>query len=136
MEIHRGCWTPRGWLQSGYEIQAASSAANLSNNQADLWDSGQVNSSQNTFVPYSGTVLTTSKQVFGRVRIWDQNGNASGWSVTASWTMGLLAPTDWKGSWIMLPPLIPTPPLPAPGPRQSRSRSLPRLRDGLVRQDT
>jgi alpha-L-rhamnosidase len=103
MEIHRGCWTPRGWLQSGYEIQAASSAANLSNNQADLWDSGQVNSSQNTFVPYSGTVLTTSKQVFGRVRIWDQNGNASGWSVTASWTMGLLAPTDWKGSWIMLP---------------------------------
>ena len=95
--------TPRGWLQSGYEIQAASSAANLSSNQPDLWDSGQVSSSQNTFVPYAGATLTTSKQVFWRVRIWDQNGSASAWSATASWTMGLLAPTDWKGSWIMLP---------------------------------
>jgi alpha-L-rhamnosidase len=95
--------TPRGWLQSAYEIQAASSAANLSGNVADLWDSGEVKSSQNTFVPYAGTALTTSKQVFWRVRIWDQNSNVSAWSATASWTMGLLATTDWKGSWIMMP---------------------------------
>lgn len=95
--------TPRGWLQSAYEIQAASSGTNLANNVADLWDSGQVQSAQNTFVSYTGTALKTSQQVFWRVRVWDQNGTVSPWSATASWTMGLLVNTDWQATWIMMP---------------------------------
>ena len=95
--------TPRGWRQTAYEIQAASTSALLTGGAPDLWDSQQIASGANTFITYGGSTLKTSEQVFWRVREWDENGNPSAWSATAAWTMGLLAQTDWKGSWIMMP---------------------------------
>jgi alpha-L-rhamnosidase len=38
--------------------------------------------------------------------VWDKDGRASDWSGPAMWSMGLLAPEDWKAKWIgMTPPL-------------------------------
>jgi len=95
--------TPRGWQQSAYEIQAASTAALLQSGTPDLWDSQEIASSASSFILYGGSTLKSSEQVFWRVRTWDQNGSPSAWSAAAAWTMGLLAPADWKGSWIMMP---------------------------------
>ena len=39
-------------------------------------------------------------QAWWKVRIWDQNGQASPWSEPARWSMGLLEASDWKGKWI------------------------------------
>jgi alpha-L-rhamnosidase len=38
------------------------------------------------------------------VRVWDKNGEASGYSDPATWEMALLSPSDWKGKWIGFTP--------------------------------
>lgn len=95
--------TDRSQSESAYEIQVASSAALLANNQSDLWDSGKVVSAQPFNVSYAGQALTSVEQVFWHVRVWDAQGQASAWSPAATWTMGLLKPTDWQGGWIVPP---------------------------------
>jgi hypothetical protein len=94
----------RAQSQTAYQIQAASTAARLTTNQPDLWDSGQVVSGQQINIPYGGAAaLTSGQQVFWQVRTWDVNGLASAWSPPATWTMGLLNPTNWQGGWLVAP---------------------------------
>ena len=93
----------RGEKQTAYQILVASSEALLGKDQGDLWDSGKVNSDQQTQLPYAGNSLTSSKQVFWKMRVWDQGGQVSSWSPAAQWTMGLLSAADWNASqWIGL----------------------------------
>ena len=95
--------TDRSQSETAYEIQVASSPALLASNTPDLWDSGEVSSTQPFGVSYAGTALTSVEQVFWQVRVWDVNGQPSAWSPTATWTMGLLNPTDWQGGWLVPP---------------------------------
>ena len=95
--------TERSQLQTAYEIQVASTASLLTANAADLWDSGEVVSKKVFGIPYAGKALTSTEQVFWRVRVWDVNGAVTPWSATASWTMGLLNATSWVGSWLVPP---------------------------------
>ena len=92
----------RGRAQSAYEILVASSTDILGTDMADLWDSGEVKSSQSIQVRYAGKPLVSSGRYFWKVRIRDEQGNVSGWSEPASWTMGLLDPGDWQAKWIGL----------------------------------
>jgi alpha-L-rhamnosidase len=46
--------------------------------------------------------LTSGENCFWQVRIWDQDGNVSGWSPPARFSVGLLQPSDWEGEWIRL----------------------------------
>lgn len=89
--------------QSAYQILVASSPALLEQDTGDLWDSGKVDSSASLHIEYGGRALRSSQQVFWKVRAWDAAGAASPWSAPARWTMGLLAPEDWKGRWICAP---------------------------------
>lgn len=92
----------RAQTETAYEIQAASSATWLASNQPDLWDSGEVLSAQPFSVPYGGSnALASVQSVFWRVRVWDQNGQVSAYSPMATWTMGLLNPSDWQGKWLV-----------------------------------
>ena len=94
----------RDLAQTAYEIIASSSPARLAANQADLWDSGKVTSDQMNQIPYAGKPLTSSEQVWWKVRVWDQDGVASAWSPPAQWTMGVLADADWSAAkWIAAP---------------------------------
>ena len=52
---------------------------------------------------YQGKPLTSSQQVFWKVRIWDTDDQPSPWSPTATWTMGVLCEEDWQGQWIVAP---------------------------------
>ncbi len=90
----------RNQRQAAYRILAASTAEALANGCGDLWDTGKVASDVTIQIPYGGKPLISSQQVFWKVRVWDQDGKASGWSKPASWTMGLLNPTDWQARWI------------------------------------
>ena len=49
----------RAQTQFAYQIVVASSEANLKANRGDLWDSGQVVSSQSILLPYSGKPLAS-----------------------------------------------------------------------------
>ncbi|HXP61531.1 MAG TPA: family 78 glycoside hydrolase catalytic domain [Dongiaceae bacterium] len=90
----------RAQRQSGWQILAASSVGLLDRDQADLWDSGKVNSDETIHISYGGRPLRSSQAVFWKVRVWDRDGRVSGWSRRAKWTMGLLAEADWQGKWL------------------------------------
>jgi alpha-L-rhamnosidase len=85
----------RGETQSAYEIQVGSAAG-----AADLWDSGKVASSQTVDIVYAGQALTSGKQCFWQVRVYDGSNNVSAWSAPAQWSMGLLNSWDWMAQWI------------------------------------
>lgn len=91
----------RGQRQTAYQIQVASSQELLSQGKGDLWDSGKVVSEETIHVVYGGKPLNSSQQVFWRVRVWDKDDSPSAWSQSASWTMGVLRPHEWRAKWIM-----------------------------------
>lgn len=89
-----------GVAQSAYHIMVASSREALERNEADMWDTGQVSSSQSTHILYAGKPLQAEGDYYWKVRVWDGGNEASAWSDTASWTMGILSRGDWKAKWI------------------------------------
>ncbi len=100
-----------GQRQTAWQILVASSREALAADRGDLWDSGKVAGDQTTLVPYAGRLLASSQQVFWKVRSWDRDGQPTAWSEPATWTMGLLAPSDqpapsgsgpagWQAKWL------------------------------------
>ena len=90
----------RAQKQLAYRCLAAGSLEKLEEGKADLWDSGEVNSSQSIQVEYAGKPLKSRQEVWWKVRIWDKDGVPSDFSQPARWEMGLLNPTDWAARWI------------------------------------
>jgi hypothetical protein len=93
----------RGDRQTAYQILAASSETFLKQNSGDLWDSGKIISDETIQIPFAGQPLKSSQQIFWKVRVWDADGNVSAWSPTATWTMGVLNPSEWSAKWISAP---------------------------------
>ena len=94
----------RGQRQTAYQVLVASSEAGLKQNRGDLWDSGKVVSDQSVHVTYAGSPGRSGQRCFWKVRVWDRDDRASGYSRPAFWEMGLLVPTDWKARWITVEP--------------------------------
>jgi len=90
----------RGLGQTAYRVLVASSPELLSEDKADLWDSGKIPSRDSMQTEYAGNPLNSQVSYYWKVRVWDQAGMASPWSGPAAWTMGLLQPEDWKAHWI------------------------------------
>jgi alpha-L-rhamnosidase len=90
----------RAVVQSSYRILVASSSELLSKNQGDLWDTGQVSSSDSIQIGYSGKPLTSGLHAHWKVQVWDGDGKQSRWSEPALWTVGLLNASDWSAKWI------------------------------------
>ncbi|RYG65077.1 hypothetical protein EON80_18030, partial [bacterium] len=94
----------RGWMQTAYRLQVASTAELLKAGKPDLWDSGQVASSQTLNVRYAGKTLSSGTRCFWRVQVWGNNeAKPSTFSPTQFWEMGLLSPSDWQAQWITIP---------------------------------
>lgn len=91
----------RGQRQTAWQIRVATSKAGLE--KPDLWDSKKVESSQSNRVVYGGKILKSRTECWWQVRVWDQDGNVSGWSEPAFWRMGILDPSEWKARWIGAP---------------------------------
>ena len=89
--------------QSAYHILLATSPEKLTDKDADVWNSGKVNSSQSVYINYAGQALLSGKRYFWKVCIWDEKGQSSGWSKAQFFEMGLLTDNDWQGAeWIIL----------------------------------
>jgi len=98
----------RSQLQSAYRVLVAASEKQLQANVGDKWDSGKVNSDRSVNVEYRGKALSSDEQCYWKVRVWDHQGRPSTWSRPASFEMGLMEQSDWKGQWIGVKP--PSPP--------------------------
>ena len=93
----------RGIRQAAYQVLVASTPELLAQDKGDLWDSGKVASDQSIQVEYAGKPLVSRQQCFWKVHVWLASRSlGEGWSQSATWTMGLLKPADWKGKWIGL----------------------------------
>ena len=94
---------PEGFVAQGAYLIVVASSPDLLPNKADLWNSGKVDSDQTIFVQYAGAKFNSKQKGYWQVMFWDNNGNASQWSETASFELGLLHNSDWQGKWISIP---------------------------------
>ncbi|WP_238320844.1 glycoside hydrolase family 78 protein [Neotamlana nanhaiensis] len=86
--------------QTAYHILVASSQEKLNNNEADLWDSGKVQSDASINVYYNGKTLDSRDEAFWKVKVWTNKGETN-WSERALWSMGILTYAEWKSTrWI------------------------------------
>lgn len=99
-QLHSNDPGARGRSQSAYQVVVTTTAKGLTTDQGDLWNTGKVESEQSQHVTYQGRPLQSEQACWWKVRVWDQDGNASDWSKPARWSMGLLKPDDWQGKWI------------------------------------
>lgn len=86
-------------IQTSYQVLVASSPDKLNEKDADVWNSGIVESSQSTWVPYAGPALKPMQRVFWKVRVNTTAGRTP-WSETSSWGMGKMTENRWVGQWI------------------------------------
>ncbi|WP_316800581.1 alpha-L-rhamnosidase [Pedobacter frigidisoli] len=89
----------RNVTQTAYQILAASSPEQLSQNEGDLWNSGKVNSAESIHVVYDGKALSSRLKVYWKVKVWT-NAGQSEWSGNNFFSMGLLYYKDWPKGWI------------------------------------
>ncbi len=92
--------TARGEAQTAYQLLVATRAEILAQDHGDQWDSGKVASDDFTQVVYAGKPLESGHNYWWKVRYWDKEGRASGYSRPARFGMALLQRSEWKGSWI------------------------------------
>ncbi len=86
-------------MQTAWQVQAATSPEDLEAGRT-IWDSGKVPSERSDLVPYGGPELQSGQRVWWKVRVWDNHGNTSDWSLPAFWEMGLLDRSEWMAKWI------------------------------------
>ena len=89
-----------GIKQQAYQILAASSPELVTEEKADLWNTGKVESEQSIWIKYGGKQLSSGSVVYWKLRAWDETGAQSSWSATGRFSVGLLKPSDWKGKFI------------------------------------
>ncbi|MDR1593959.1 MAG: glycoside hydrolase family 78 protein [Prevotellaceae bacterium] len=94
----------RGQMQTAYHILVASCPDKLTEAEADVWNSGKINSSQSVLAPFGGKKLQSSSAYVWKVRIYDKDGNPSEWSEPARFVTGILDSKEWnEAEWIRHP---------------------------------
>jgi len=92
--------TKKAQAQSKYRIIVSSNSELIGKDIGDLWESGEIESSESVNVRYNGSALHSGVKCYWKVKVWDQDSVESDWSGVHSWSMGLLDSTDWKADWI------------------------------------
>ncbi len=88
----------RGQQQSAYQILVAESPERLTPGEADVWDSGRVDSSGSVAVAYDGPALRPSTRYYCTALVWDIDGRIVVDSPTAFFETGLMS-TDGVTEW-------------------------------------
>ncbi|GAB3047551.1 hypothetical protein GCM10027053_01760 [Intrasporangium mesophilum] len=92
-----------GWLPqdgNGNEVQTAYELRVIrESDDSQVWDSGKVASSDQSYVPYGGPALDGGTSYSWKVRTWDRDGAASAWSAKAYFDTGI-PDNEWNATWI------------------------------------
>ena len=86
----------RNVTQQAYQLLVASTAAVLSADRGDVFDSGKVASAESNNV-WGGPHLTSGQMYYWKVRVWTSAG-ASNYSASARFSVGLQNLSDWSPS--------------------------------------
>jgi alpha-L-rhamnosidase len=90
----------RGQRQTAYQVLVATTPELLKQDNADLWDSGPVESDRSIQIEYAGKPLPSHARCWWKVRVWDKDNRPTNWSKPAQWSMGILDPAGWQAKWI------------------------------------
>jgi len=95
-----GADAPRGFRQSAFSIQVASSMEKLPLGQADIWDSGKLAGADTLAAIYAGKPLSSATRYFWKVTGFDGAGKTYS-SPPQFFETGLMKAEDWSGAqWI------------------------------------
>ena len=101
IEKPRFSWTfvleGRNQRQTAYEIVVSD---HVDGAEGSVWASGKIKSSEPVLIPYGGKPLQSFTRYFWRVRVYDQNDQASDWSAPAWFETTFLFASDWQAHWI------------------------------------
>ena len=90
----------QGLLQTGWEIQIASTEKLLNKDKADIWNSGKKLSEEQFNIIPEVSLKSDATRYYWRVRMWNNKNERSEWSKTAFFSIGLLNENSWKAKWI------------------------------------
>jgi alpha-L-rhamnosidase len=93
----------RNTTQKAYQIMVSDSKEALERGDGNVWNSGRVESDESILIAYKGKPLQSFATYYWRVCSWNEKGEQSHWSSTATFGMGILSMKDWNGAaWIAL----------------------------------
>ena len=90
----------RNQVQSAYELLVSDNEEDMLQLKGNVWATGKISSSQNIQIIYEGPSLRSFTKYFWRVKVYNQQGEASSWSKPAWFETAMMAGTDWKAVWI------------------------------------
>ena len=89
-----------GRAQCAYQVLVARDGERPAEGGDLSWDSGRVESASSGDVLYAGKALASGARYTWQVRVWDDQGQASGWSDPAAFEVELDSAEGWLASWI------------------------------------
>ena len=98
----RFSWTlasgERNQKQSAYQIIVASTEQKATAHEGDVWDSGWVESAEQSMIPYGGEqALREKTRYYWSVQVKNQDNAVSGWSDVAWFETGI---KNWDAQWL------------------------------------
>ncbi len=94
-------------MQKGYQVLLASSKDLIDNNIGDVWNSGNVRSSQSIDVELGGEPLQANTTYFWKVRIFDQDKRLSEYSEPQQFTCGEFGDKLTSHNWFRIEKIKP-----------------------------
>lgn len=88
----------KGVVQKAYHVLVSSSCQKAIRQEGDIWDSGNVKSSDSQWVLMDGFHPNANQEYFWTVKV-ETNRGATEWSAPQKWSMGMMG-NPWKGFWI------------------------------------
>ena len=79
----------KGVKQTAYEVRVSSGA------HSPAWDSGRVEGSATLGVMYGGPALEAQSEYAWQVRVWDEKGRPTAWSLPAHWRQAPVFDAHW-----------------------------------------
>lgn len=92
----------RGDYQTGYQIIVASEREICEREIGDFWDSGKVEGTLSTHIPYGGEELLSCQNYYWRVRWWNSSGQVSPYSDISCLSTGFMGNSKFRATWISM----------------------------------
>lgn len=96
----------RGVVQKAYRILVATTPEKLRPGEADLWDSGDIETADQLWIAYRGARLRSTMRAYWTVSVATNVGR-SPWAPAQMFGVGMTGETDWRGQWIGLETMQP-----------------------------